>query len=65
MAATVARPPIRSTHTGRAPAIMLGLAMLVGLGFVAGFAFPYFAGGEALASIVARKRGSSCTSAAA
>ena len=48
MAATVARPPIRSTHTGRAPAIMLGLAMLVGLGFVAGFAFPYFAGGEAL-----------------
>jgi len=27
---------------------MLGLAMLVGLGFVAGFAFPYFAGGEAL-----------------
>ena len=48
MAATVARPPIRSTHTGRAPAIMLGLAMFVGLGFVAGFAFPYFAGGEAL-----------------
>jgi len=48
MAATVAGPPIRSTHTGRAPAIMLGLAMLVGLGFVAGFAFPYFAGGEAL-----------------
>jgi hypothetical protein len=48
MAATVARPTIRSTHTGRAPAIMLGLAMLVGLGFVAGFAFPYFAGGEAL-----------------
>ena len=48
MAATVVRPPITSTHSGRAPAIMLGLAMLVGLGFVAGFAFPYFAGGEAL-----------------
>jgi hypothetical protein len=48
MAATVVRPPIASTHSGRAPAIMLGLAMLVGLGFVAGFAFPYFAGGEAL-----------------
>ena len=48
MAATVVGPPITSTHSGRAPAIMLGLAMLVGLGFVAGFAFPYFAGGEAL-----------------
>ena len=46
MAATVVRPPITSTHSGRAPAIMLGLAMLVGLVFVAGFAFPYFAGGD-------------------
>jgi hypothetical protein len=49
MAATVAKPPITSAHAGRAPAVMLGLAMLVGLGFVAGFAFPYFAGGEAVA----------------
>jgi Predicted membrane protein (DUF2306) len=49
MAATVVRPPITSTHSGRAPAITLGLSMLVALGFVAGFAFPYFAGGEALA----------------
>ena len=46
--ATVVKPPITSAHGGRAPAVMLGLAMLVGLGFVAGFAFPYFGGGEAL-----------------
>jgi hypothetical protein len=60
MAATVVRPPITSTHSGRAPAIMLGLAMLVGLGFVAGFALAKHS-----PNIPARKRGSSCTSAAA
>src|SRR6185369_7363010 len=48
MASTVVKPPLATSNAGRGSAIMLGLAMLVGLGFVAGFAFPYFAGGEAL-----------------
>jgi hypothetical protein len=48
MAATVIKPPITTAQAGRGTAVMLGLAMLVGLGFVAGFAFPYFRGGEAL-----------------
>jgi predicted membrane protein DUF2306 len=49
MAATVVKPPIAtSAHAGRGLAVTLGLSMLVGLGFVAGFAFPYFGGGEAL-----------------
>ena len=47
--ATVVKPPITtSAHASRGPAVTLGLSMLVGLGFVAGFAFPYFGGGEAL-----------------
>jgi predicted membrane protein DUF2306 len=49
MEATVIKPPITtSTREGRGTAVMLVLAMLVGLGFVAGFAFPYFRGGDAL-----------------
>jgi len=50
MEATIIKPPI-TTHTraGWGTAVVLGLAMFLGLGFVAGFAFPYFAGGEALA----------------
>jgi hypothetical protein len=50
MSATVVKPPIApSAHAGRGPAVMLGLALLIGLGFVGGFAVPYFAGGEELA----------------
>ena len=49
MAATVVKPPIAtSAHAGRSLAVMLGLSLLIGLGFVAGFAFPYFGGGDAL-----------------
>lgn len=46
----VIKPPI-TTHSrsGWGTAVVLGLAMFLGLGFVAGFAFPYFAGGEDLA----------------
>ena len=49
MEATVNPPITTSAHAGRGTAIVLGFAMLVGLGFVAGFALPYFAGGEELA----------------
>jgi len=49
MEATVNPPITKSAQAGRGTAIVLGLAMLVGLGFVAGFALPYFAGGEELA----------------
>lgn len=47
--ATITQPPITtSAHAARGTAITLGLSMLVALGFVAGFAVPYFGGGEAL-----------------
>jgi hypothetical protein len=50
MAATVIKPPITtSAHAGRGTAVLLGFALLVGLGFAGGFAFPYFAGSEELA----------------
>ena len=48
MAATVVKPPIATSAHGRSLAVMLGLSLLIGLGFVAGFAFPYFSGGDAL-----------------
>jgi hypothetical protein len=56
MEATVIKPPI-TTHTrsGWGAAVVLALAMFVGLGFVAGFAFPYFAGGEELAQYPGRQ----------
>jgi hypothetical protein len=46
----VIKPPI-TTHTrsGWGAAVVLGLAMFLGVGFVGGFAFPYFAGSEELA----------------
>jgi hypothetical protein len=49
MEATVNPPITKSAQAGRGTAIVLGLSMLVGLGFGAGFALPYFAGGEELA----------------
>lgn len=49
MATTVVKPQIAtSPHGRRGPAVTLGLSMLVGLGFVVGFALPYFGGGEGL-----------------
>ena len=46
----VIKPPITTqTRAGWGTAVLLGLAMFLGLGFVAGFALPYFAGGEELA----------------
>ena len=56
MEAAVIKPPI-STHargSWRTIAI-LGLAMILGLGFVAGFALPYFTGGEDLARYPGRE----------
>jgi hypothetical protein len=48
MATITKSPLLTSGHAGRGAAITLGLSMLVAVGFVAGFAFPYFGGGEAL-----------------
>lgn len=50
MEAAVIKPPV-ATHVrgGWRTAAVLGLAMVLGLGFVAGFALPYFTGGEELA----------------
>jgi hypothetical protein len=42
----VIKPPITSrVRKGRGTAVLLGLALFIGVGFVAGFALPYFAGG--------------------
>ena len=49
MEATVIKPITTQPKEGWGTTLVLGLAMLLGLGFVAGFAFPYFAGGEQLA----------------
>ena len=50
MDATTIKPPV-STQPARSwpTATLLGFALFIGLGFVAGFALPYFAGGDALA----------------
>lgn len=46
----VVRPPITApARAGRGTAVVLGLALFIGLGFVAGFALPYFAGGGQIA----------------
>jgi uncharacterized membrane protein len=46
----VIKPPIATrTRSGWGAAVVLALAMFSGLGFVAGFALPYFAGSEELA----------------
>lgn len=46
----VIKPQIaKHSGSGWGVAIVLGLTMFLGLGFVAGFAVPYFAGGEELA----------------
>ena len=46
----VVKPPITTQiRSGRTTAVTLGFALLVGLGFVAGFAVPYFAGGGQIA----------------
>jgi predicted membrane protein DUF2306 len=57
MGATVIKPPVTTAHTqsGWGAAVVLGLALFLGLGFVAGFAFPYFAGGEELARYPGRQ----------
>src|SRR5262245_5635435 len=50
MDAATLKPPVSSSSTRSWPtATLLGFALFVGLGFVAGFALPYFAGGEPLA----------------
>ena len=56
MEAAVIKPPI-STHvrSGWRTIAILGLAMILGLGFVAGFALPYFTGGEELARYPGRE----------
>jgi len=48
MASTVVKPPLATSNAGRGSAVTLAISMLVGLGFVVGFAFPYAGGGEAL-----------------
>jgi hypothetical protein len=46
----VIKPPVTTpAGAGWRTSALLGLAMFIGIGFVAGFAFPYFAAGEALA----------------
>jgi len=46
----VIKPPIATRpRSGLGAAVVLALAMFIGLGFVAGFALPYFAGSEELA----------------
>ena len=46
----VIKPPITTqTRAAWGTAVLLGLAMFLGLGFVAGFALPYFTGGDELA----------------
>lgn len=56
MNAVVVKPPV-STHArvGWRTIAVLGLAMVLGLGFVAGFAVPYFTGGEELARYSGRQ----------
>jgi len=56
MEAAVIKPPI-GTHArgGWRTITILGLAMIIGLGFVAGFALPYFTGGEELARYPGRE----------
>jgi uncharacterized membrane protein len=54
MATTVITPPAPARAEWRLPAV-LGLAMLVGLGFVLGFALPYFVGGAELARYSGRQ----------
>ena len=45
----VIKPPVSTpAGAGWRTSALLGLAMFIGLGFVAGFAFPYFGGGDAL-----------------
>jgi hypothetical protein len=56
MGAAVIKPPISTPTSGtwRTPAL-LATAMVLGLGFVAGVALPYFAGGEELARYTGRQ----------
>lgn len=52
----VIKPPIPApAGAGWRTLAFLGLAMFIGIGFVAGFAFPYFAGGDALAQYRGRE----------
>jgi hypothetical protein len=52
----VIKPPITTrTQAGWGTAVVLGVAMFLGLGFVAGFALPYFTGGEELARYPGRQ----------
>ena len=50
MGAATIRPPVSRPSASSWPTLtLLGFALVLGLGFVAGFALPYFAGGEPLA----------------
>jgi predicted membrane protein DUF2306 len=52
----VIKPPIPApAGAGWRTSVFLGLALFIGIGFVAGFAFPYFAGGDALSEYRGRE----------
>ena len=56
MEASVIKPPISSSSRSSMRLLtLLAVAMVLGLGFVAGFALPYFAGGEELARYSGRQ----------
>jgi hypothetical protein len=56
MEASVIKPPISSSSRSSMRLLtLLAAAMVLGLGFVAGFALPYFAGGEGLARYSGRQ----------
>lgn len=56
MEASVIKPPISSSSRSSMRLLtLLAAAMVLGLGFVAGFALPYFAGGEELARYSGRQ----------